>query len=61
MATDNITRYLSTVASGQMMFCQTCRLVRFVWMGETEGGDIVTCCANCQHVLLRSKSDEVQG
>jgi hypothetical protein len=38
---------------GQRAYCPTEGMMREVWVSETEGGDMLTCCAYCQRVIQR--------
>jgi hypothetical protein len=51
--TDNIKRYVVTASMGQRAYCPTEGMMREVWVSETEGGDMLTCCAYCQRVIQR--------
>lgn len=53
MSDDNIKRYVKTVNDGLKGSCPTCAAYRPLWVGETEGGELLTCCCFCQRVLNR--------
>ena len=56
---DNIKTYVMTASAGVRQRCPTCASFRPVWVGETEGGDTLTCCGFCQRVLARRKTADI--
>jgi len=53
---DNIKTYVMSASAGVRYYCASCDRPRAVWVGETEGGDTLTCCGTCQRVLLRRET-----
>jgi len=53
---DNIKTYVMSAAAGVKKFCPSCDRQRAVWVGETEGGETLTCCSVCQRVIMRRET-----
>lgn len=51
-----MTYYVKTIRDGLWSYCPLCDQSRTVWVGDTEGGDRLTCCCACQRVLERIKA-----
>lgn len=56
---DQIVRYLTSVADANYRYCSTCGVARPTWSGITEGGDTLVCCGTCQRVLDRMTAQRV--
>lgn len=56
---DNIKTYVMTTQAGVKRMCSGCLAFRPVWVGETDGGDTLTCCGTCQRVLKRIRTADI--
>ncbi len=59
MNDDNIKTYVMTAQAGVKAYCPSCAGFRAVWVGETEGGDTLTCCGTCQRVMKRQATASI--
>lgn len=56
---DNIKTYVMTASAGVLWYCHSCGKNQIIWVGETEGGETLTCCATCQCVLIRRQTASI--
>lgn len=56
---DSIRTYVMSAAAGVRAYCQSCDRQRPVWVGETRGGDTLTCCGTCQRIIKRRLTADI--
>ena len=56
---DNIKTYVMSASAGVKAWCPSCDRQRVVWVGETKGGETLTCCSVCQRVIRRQLTADI--